>query len=142
VIGIPIAIVYLVRKAVTLRSIVIEERRGTSGLKRSGELVRGNGVRVFSVGALVNGTVAVLGPIIGVAMMFVTDASLGFINLVSALVSVFVLPAAGLIITLLFYDLRVRKEGVQISLGTARVELEHRFESPGDAGTSPEPQGA
>ena len=142
VIGIPIAIVYLIRKAVTVQSIVIEERGGTSGLKRSGELVRGNALRVFSVGALVNGTVAVLGPIIGVAMMFVTDASLGFINLVSALVYVFVLPAAGIIIALLFYDLRVRKEGVQTSPATARFEREQRFESPGEAGTSPEPQGA
>ena len=58
--------------------------------------------------------------------MFVTAASLGFINLVSALVYVFVLPAAGIIIALLFYDLRVRKEGVQTSPATARVEPEHR----------------
>ena len=49
-------------------------------------------------------------PIIGVAIMFVTDASPGFINLVSALVYVFVLPAAGIILALLFYDLRARKE--------------------------------
>ena len=32
VIGIPLAIVYLIRKALTLQSIVIEERGGTSGL--------------------------------------------------------------------------------------------------------------
>jgi hypothetical protein len=48
--------------------------------------VRGSELRVFAIGALVNGTVALLGPIIGVVMMFVTSASLGFINLVSALV--------------------------------------------------------
>ena len=71
-IGIPFAIVYLIRKAITLQSIVIEERGGTSGLKRSGELVRGRELRVFAIAALVNGTVALLGPIIGVAMMFVT----------------------------------------------------------------------
>ena len=62
-----------------------------------------------------NGTVALLGPIIGVAMMFVTSASLGLINLVSALVYVFVLPAAGIAIALLFYDLRIRKEGMETS---------------------------
>ena len=38
VIGIPFAVVYLIRKAVTLQSIVIEERGSNSGLKRSGEL--------------------------------------------------------------------------------------------------------
>ena len=115
VIGIPVAVVYLIRKAVTLQSIVIEKRGGTSGLKRSGELVRGSELRVFAIAALVNGTVALLGPIIGVAMMFVTPASLSIINLVSALVYVFVLPAAGVAIALLFYDLRVRKEGVETS---------------------------
>ena len=32
VIGIPVAVVYLIRKALTLQSIVIEERRSTAGL--------------------------------------------------------------------------------------------------------------
>ena len=112
VIGIPFAVVYLIRKTVTLQSIVIEERGGTSGLKRSGELVRGSELRVLAIAGLVNGTVALLGPMIGVAMMFVTPASLGLINLVSSLVYVFVLPAAGIVIALLFFDLRIRKEGV------------------------------
>ena len=111
VIGIPFAVVYLIRKAVTVQSIVVEELGATAGLRRSDELVRGSGPRVFAIGALVNGTVALLGPIIGVGMMFVTPASLGLINLVSALVYVLVLPAAGIIIALLFFDLRVRKEG-------------------------------
>ena len=114
VIGIPFAIVYLIRKAVTLQSIVIEERGGTSGLKRSGELVRGSELRVLAIAGLVNGTVALLGPVIGVAMMFVTPASLGLINLVSSLVYVFVLPAVGITIALLFFDLRIRKEGHEV----------------------------
>jgi hypothetical protein len=140
VIGIPFAVVYLIRKAVTVQSIVIEERGGTSGLRRSGELVRGSELRVFGVGALVNGTVALLGPVIGVVMMFITPASLGFINLVAAVVYVFVLPAAGIIIALLFFDLRIRKEGVQTV--TAPIESEQRPDSPGEAGARPEPQGA
>jgi hypothetical protein len=86
VIGIPVAVVYLIRKAVTLQSIVIEKRGSTSGLKRSGELVRGGELRVLAIAGLVNATVALLGPAIGVAMMFVTSASLGLIDLVSSLV--------------------------------------------------------
>ena len=136
VIGIPFAVVYLIRKAVTVQSIVIEERGATSGLRRSGELVRGSEPRVFGIGALVNGTVALLGPMIGVVMMFVTPASLGVINLVSALVYVFVLPAAGIIIALLFFDLRIRKESVHTSPATAHVEPGHRPGSPGEAGAS------
>jgi hypothetical protein len=119
VIGIPIAIVYLIRKAIALQAIVIEERAGTSGLKRSGDLVRGSEPRVLAIAALVNGTVALIGPIVGVAMMFVTPASLGFINLVSALVYVFALPAAGIAIALLFFDLRIRNAGVEPELRAA-----------------------
>ncbi len=126
VIGIPFAVVYLIRKTLTLQSIVIEERGGTSGLKRSSQLVRGSELRVFAIGALINGTVALIGPMIGVVMMFVTPASLGLINLVSALVYVFVLPAAGIAIALLFYDLRIRREGVLESPEPARLEPDAR----------------
>lgn len=142
VIGIPIAVVYLIRKAITLQAIVIEERRGTSGLKRSGELVRGSEPRVFAIGALVNGTVALLGPIIGVAMMFITPASLGVINLVASLVYVFVLPAAGIVIALLFYDLRIRKEGIETSAEAALLDADQRPDTPGETGARPAPQGA
>jgi hypothetical protein len=121
VVGIPFAVVYLIRKTLTLQSIVIERRRGTSGLKRSGELVRGRGLRVLAIGALLNGTVALVGPVIGVVMMFITPASLGLINFVSALVYVLVLPAAGIALALLFYDLRLRHEGLSPSRDEARA---------------------
>ncbi len=142
VIGIPIAIVYLIRKTLTLQSIVIEERGGASGLRRSGELVRGSELRVFAIGALVNGTVALLGPIIGVAMMFVTPASLAVINLVSSLVYVFVLPAAGIVIALLFYDLSIRKDGAETSSEEVNAAREQRRRVGGETGTSPAPQGS
>ena len=122
-IGIPVAIVYLIRKALTVQSIVIEERGSTSGLKRSGELVRGHELRVLAIAGLLNGTVALLGPAIGVALMFVTSASLSLINLVSSLVYVFVLPAVGIGIALLFFDLRIRKEGEQAVPATGHLEV-------------------
>ncbi len=138
VIGIPIAVVYLIRKALTLQSIVIEERGSTSALERSGDLVRGSGLRVLVVAGLVNGTVALLGPIIGVAMMFITPASLSLINLVSSLVYVFVLPAVGIAMALLFFDLRIRKDA-RTSRATA-PEQTARADAPGQP-PSPSPQG-
>jgi hypothetical protein len=104
--------------------------------------VRGSELRVFAIAALVNGTVALLGPIIGVAMMFVTSASLGLINLISSLVYVFVLPAAGIAIALLFFDLRLRKEGLQASSETARLETAPRPDASGETGPSTAPRGA
>jgi hypothetical protein len=142
VIGIPVAVVYLIRKAVTLQSIVIEKRGSTSGLKRSGELVRGGELRVLAIAGLVNARVALLGPAIGVAMMFVTSASLGLINLVSSLVYVFVLPAVGIVIALLFFDLRIRKEGAQTSTDPARLGITPRPDTLGETGPSIAPQGA
>jgi hypothetical protein len=138
VIGIPIAVVYLIRKALTVQSIVIEERGSSSGLKRSGGLVRGHGVRVFAIAGLLNGTVALVGPAIGVALMFVTSASLSVINLVSSLVYVVVLPGVGIAIALLFFDLRIRKEGVQTSPATATREVTPRLDPSGDPGIAPQ----
>ena len=142
VIGIPFAVVYLIRKTLALQSIVIEERGATSALQRSSELARGHELRILAIAGLANGTVALLGPIIGVAMMFVTSASLGLVNLVSSLVYVFVLPAAGIILTLLFFDLRIRKEGEQTSPETALLKATPRPDTSGETDTSRAPQGA
>ena len=67
--------------------------------------------------------------------------SLGSITLVSALVYVFVVPAAGIIIALLFFDLRIREERVQTSPAIARLERERRVESASDAGNEPRAAG-
>jgi len=142
VVGIPVAIVYLIRKTLSLQSIVIEELGATAGLRRSRALVRGSEARVFAIGALVNGTVALLGPVIGVAMMFVTSASLALINAVAALIYVVVLPAAGITIALLFYDLRIRSEEAELGHAAVEVEDARRPDEPGDAGARPAPQGA
>ena len=138
VIGIQFAIWYLIRKTVTTQAIMIEELRATPGLKRSGELVKGRELRVFAIGAFVNGIVALVGPVVGVLLMFLTSASLGFINLASAAVYVLVLPAAGIAIALLFYDLRVEKEGVNSTKARIAEELAERAAP----GSLPAPEGA
>ena len=130
-VGIPFAIVYLIRKTLSLQSIVIEELGATAGLQRSGALVRGSEPRVFAIGALVNGTVALLGPLIGVAMMFVTSASLALINSVAALIYVVVLPAAGITIALLFYDLRIRTEEAELGRTSIEVDGARPLDEPG-----------
>ena len=86
-----------------------------------------------------NGTVALLGPIIGVAMMFITPASLGLINLVSALVYVFVLPAAGIAIALLFFDLRVRAGEAPAGSETHRLGVDQHPDTPGQTGRTRTP---
>jgi hypothetical protein len=68
---------------------------------------------VLAIGALANVTAFLLGPIVGVAVLFLTSGSLVVINLISSLVYAVVVPYAGIAITLLFYDLRCRQAGEQ-----------------------------
>ncbi len=113
IVGIPVAVVYLVRKAVLSQACVLEDLRATPALRRSSELVSGHGLRVLAIGALVNVTAALLGPIVGIAVLFLTSGSLSLINLISSLVYAFVVPYAAIAMTLLFYDLRRRRAGEQ-----------------------------
>jgi hypothetical protein len=113
IVGIPIAIFYLVRKAVVTQACVVEDLHARQALARSSELVRRHGLRVLAIAALVNVTAYLLGPIAGVLVLFLTSSSLGVINLISSLVYAVVVPYAGIAITLLFYDLRRRRAGEQ-----------------------------
>ena len=113
IVGIPLAVVYLVRKAVLSQACVLEDLHATPALRRSSELVSGHGLRVLAISALVNVTASLLGPIVGVAVLFLTSGSLSLINLISSLVYAFVVPYAAIAMTLLFYDLRRRQAGEQ-----------------------------
>ena len=108
VIGIPVAVFYLVRKAVTTQACVIEELGAGASLSRSSEVVRHREVRVFAITALVNVTAYLAGPILGVIVLFITSSSLAVIDVISSLVYAVVMPYAGIAIALLFYDLRRR----------------------------------
>jgi hypothetical protein len=109
VVGIPFGIFYLVRKAVVTQACVIEEGGATSSLRRSTEVVRGRMVRVLAITALINVTAFLLGPVVGVLVLFLTSSSLAVINVVSSLVYVIVMPYVGIALALLFYDLRGRE---------------------------------
>jgi hypothetical protein len=51
-----------------------------------------------------------LGPLVGTLLLFVTNESFDFINLVSGVVYAFVLPYAAIASTYLYFDLRVAKQ--------------------------------
>lgn len=115
VIGIPVAVFYLVRKAVTTQACVIEELGASASLRRSSEVVKRREIRVFAITALVNVTAFLLGPIVGVLVLFLTSSSLAVIDVISSLVYAVVMPYAGIAIALLFYDLRRRAEEPAVS---------------------------
>ena len=121
IVGIPIAIFYLVRKAVTTQACVIEELGASASLRRSSEVVKRHELRVFAITALVNVTAFLLGPIVGVLFLFLTSSSLAVIDIISSLVYAVVMPYAGIAIALLFYDLRRRHQEAPAVSPTAIV---------------------
>ena len=107
-VGIPFAVVYLVSKVVVTQACVIEQRSATSSLRRSSAIVDKRIVRVLVIAACINVTAFLLGPIVGVLVLFLTSSSLAVINIISSLVYAVVMPYVGITLTLLFYDLRAR----------------------------------
>jgi Membrane domain of glycerophosphoryl diester phosphodiesterase len=109
-IGVLLAIWLLVRWAFLAQVVVLEESSGLSALRRSARLVRGHWWRVASLLLFVTVIALLLGPLVGVLLLFVSSASFNFINLVSSAVYVFLLPFTAIASTYMYFDLRVAKQ--------------------------------
>ncbi|GAC1462240.1 MAG: hypothetical protein PVSMB7_02020 [Chloroflexota bacterium] len=99
------------------QAIVIERRPVGDSFRRSAELVAGMWWRVFGIAIAVFISIAVLQTIgSGVATSIqaggVTDRAVGLI--ISAAVSILVVPVELVAFTLLYYDMRIRKEGFDL----------------------------
>ncbi len=97
------------------QAIVIERRGITDAFRRSWDLVRGSYWRVFGITLLVlfmvSITQGILGAVLGLALAFtVPRASV----VLSALLGILFQPFQYGAMTLLYYDLRVRKEGFDL----------------------------
>jgi hypothetical protein len=100
IIGIPFAIYFGVRWSFILQTILIEGSGITESLSRSSNLVEGNWWRVFGIMLLV--------ALIVLAISF----ALSFIPVIGSIIgTVVATPIMAAAQTLLYYDLRYRKEG-------------------------------
>jgi hypothetical protein len=108
-IGTLLSIWLLVRWAFLPQVVVLERTPGLVALRRSSRLVRGNWWRAGSLLLFVTVIALLLGPLVGTLLLFATSASFNFINLVSGVVYVFVLPYAAIAMTYMYFDLRVAK---------------------------------
>lgn len=96
----------LTRLTCTLPALVIEDRRGTSALKRSWNLVAGFGWPVF-------GTIVVAGLLTGLLGSVLTSPfgeELALRIVAQSLASVITMPYTALVGILIYLDLRIRKE--------------------------------
>ena len=122
--------IYLAVSFVFVAQTVVLERTGAwQGLQRSRELVRGSWWRVFFIWLLVSVLVGILTAIVqGVFHAIVALAGASGVttsvisSIASGATSIFLLPVQLGALTLLYYDLRIRKEGFDIELAAMSLE--------------------
>ncbi len=107
---IPISIWLAVRWCLLAPVVELEGERGYEALRRSGRLVRGHWIRV---GSLVGASAAIAlaaGPLLGVALIFLTNAPFALLNVVAGLVYAFLLPYVAIVTGYVYFDARTRVE--------------------------------
>ena len=87
---------------------MLDDLTATDALRRSSLLVRGHWWRTFGFTTLVDILAILSGPLLGVGLLLLTDHSLNFINLATALVYTITVPYAAIQLTLYYFDLEAR----------------------------------
>jgi hypothetical protein len=95
--------IVLTRLSVAIPAVVIEQRKGTDALGRSWNLVKGFGWPVFGAG-IVNGILTAIGG----DNWFVS-------GIFAAIGSIITTPFTALVVGLIYFDLRVRKENLDVA---------------------------
>lgn len=124
--------------SVCVPALLLEDRRGSKALGRSFDLVRQNWWRVFGallVGLIFIGLFEFLGSLAAEGLGGLAEDSVplfvAIVNLVNGLLTIITAPLQAAIITVIYYDLRVRKEAFDVE------HLAANLESPGSASTPP-----
>jgi hypothetical protein len=115
--------------SLTAPSIVIENRGATAGMSRSKDLVSGNLGRVFLVFLIVFLISAAFSFVFGaagqfLAMTVLADKRLALVaiqQLLEMIPAILVMPIGAAASVLLYYDLRIRKEGFDLELLAERL---------------------
>ena len=135
----PVAMVYgviiLLRYAVTGPVVINEQVSGSAALGRSAALTKGSKGRLFGLFALLFLIMyAVMLTVMFVTFMVVQSQVVA--QVLMNVTSLVTYPFAAVLITVIYYDLRIRKEGMDLEIMAARLP-----EATGAAGTSAIPQG-
>jgi hypothetical protein len=116
--------------AVAVPALLTEDQRGSKALGRSRRLVRGFWWRTFAIvllGYILSGIIsAVLGGVVGgVTFANPGDLTAGVLAIVSGTISaVITTPFVAAFTTVLYFDLRVRKEAFDLKLLAERIGVE------------------
>ena len=118
---IPALIVIYVRTVVAVPAIVLERASGWHGLQRSWQLISGRFWPTFGrmlllalIASIISSVIAAIFEIPGAALA--PGNTFVFDQVASAIAAVFVGPITYIGVTLLYYDIRIRKEGFDIEM--------------------------
>ena len=114
IVGIPFALKKAVDWAFTPWQVVVDGRSGREALRRSTALVRGQWPFTARLTVVLVGTTLTLGPIVGFALIFLTDLPLALINVAGSIVYALVVPYTALALSLLLLELRRRRDVTEL----------------------------
>jgi hypothetical protein len=120
------AVMVLVRTTVAAQTIVIERTGGRAGLQRSWRLTNGFFWRIVGILLVLGLLQAIVGGIVGLPVLALAsglsvDAQQMISQAISAVSAIFVAPVTLVTLTLLYYDLRIRREGFDLEMLTAAL---------------------
>ena len=106
----PVAVWLAGRWALIAPSIELERLSPIAGLRRSWRLVRGKWFKVTSLIVVGAALAIVVGPLLGVALIFATSAPFWLVNLVAGFVYALTMPLVALTTVYVYFDRRVAHE--------------------------------
>ena len=120
-IGIPVFFYILVSWFFFLEAIILEGKGPTAAIGRSRDLVKGSWWRVFGIGVVFFLLVLALdlGAVMATAIVGLANATAG--EVVGSVLFIFLSPIAPIGATLVYFDLRVRKEGYNLDTMATEV---------------------
>lgn len=119
IVGIPWAIKKAIDWSFTPQLVIIEERRARDAMRTSAAIVRGDWWRVAAITTTLFLIGVALGPIVGIAVIFVTSLPLVLVNVIGSLVYMLVVPYVAIALTLLYFDIRDRDHAPELASAEA-----------------------
>ncbi len=110
VVGIPWALQRAVRWVFLEHAILLQGQDARGARLASEKLVRGSWWRTLGVTVVVAAIGVGLGPAVGVGLILLTSASLAFVNLVTALIYLVLIPWVAIGLVMLYDDLKLQTE--------------------------------
>jgi hypothetical protein len=106
---IPIAVWLVVRWALLVPVAELEDRSAVAALRRSGELVRREWLKVGTLVVVAAAAAIAAGPVVGSLLLLLVPAPFEVINVVAGLVYAVAMPFVGITTTYVYYDTLVHE---------------------------------